>query len=118
MTTYYSSLGDFGGDVAEASSDFDFTTDIYEPLLEMGGATLEFLNENEWAANLVGGAAAGAAAYKLQEDAQAHERDLLREKQRFEVDVNTSNPVISGNIATGLSGALTNGLLAPKKQTP
>lgn len=91
----------------------------YTPIVDFGSSVFDYISENEWAANFVAGAATGAGQYLLQEDQQKHERDLLREKQRFEVDVNNIAPASGVNTAAytaGLvNGKLTNGLLAQKK---
>lgn len=99
---------------------YEWFTDIGNYASELASNAFQFLNENEWAANMVAGAASGAASHYLQEDKQAHERDLLREKQRFEVDVNAVKPADGGvDIAAYsgglLGGSLTNGVLSPKK---
>lgn len=97
-------------------------TSFFDSFIETGSKIAEgvgnYLNKNEWASDALAGAAAGAGQYLLQEDQQKHERDLLREKQRFEVDVNTIKPAVGGSIASDFGGALTGGLLAPKKVTP
>jgi hypothetical protein len=98
----------------------DFGSDLYDGIVTGGEKTIQFLSTNEWAANLVEGAANGASAYLLQEDAQEHERDLLRQKQRFEADQDKVEvgSINMNNYNSGLTnGALTNGLLAPKKPT-
>ncbi len=117
---YFSSLDDFS-DVAEETSYF---VDIVDWTGEAVSNGFQYINENEWAANFISGAAAGAGAYLLQEDRQKHERELMREKQRFEVDVNTIDPA-TGGAASGtayaqglVGGALTNGSLAQKKVQP
>lgn len=105
---------DSGGDTAWYTDVWDWTTDT-------ASDAFNYINTNEWAANLLSGAAAGAGAYLLQEDRQKHERELMREKQRFEVDVNKISPA-SGGAASGavyagglMGGALTNGAIAQKK---
>lgn len=99
--------------------DFEWLNDVGDWLGETTSNAFDYIGKNEWAANMLSGAAAGASAYMLQEDQQQHERDLLREKQRFEVDVNTIKPSAGVNVAAyqqGLMGGkLTNGLLSQKK---
>lgn len=92
----------------------------YESVVDFGSSVFEYIGKHEWAANFVAGAATGAGQYLLQKDQQKHERDLIREKQRFEVDVNKINPASGGvNIAAysnGLiGGSMTNGAIAQKK---
>lgn len=51
----------------------------WETIVDAGSTALDYLNDNEWAANAVAGAAGAGAAYLLQKDQQKYQR---REQQR------------------------------------
>lgn len=48
--------------------------DWVNELADYGSKALDYLQDNEWAANALAGAAAGGAAYLLQKDQQNFER--------------------------------------------
>lgn len=77
-----------------------------------------YIKDNEWAGDLVAGAAGAAGSYLMQEDQQKHDRDMLREKRSYEVNVNNVAPgeFSMTNYGAGLTqnGLLTNGALAKK----
>lgn len=52
---------------------------MWETIADYGSSALDYLNDNEWAANALAGAAGAGAAYLLQKDQQKYER---RQQQR------------------------------------
>ena len=93
--------------------------ELFDSIVSAGSAAFDYIGENEWAANALGGAAGAAGAYMMQEDEQAHERDLLREKRSYDVNISNVAPgeMDMSNYGAGLTknGMLTNGLLTKNK---
>lgn len=52
---------------------------VWETVVDAGSDALDYLQNNEWAANALAGAAAAGGAYLLQKDQQNYQR---REQQR------------------------------------
>jgi len=83
---------------------------VVEPVSSAFSATGEFLNENEWAADALSGAAVGAATYLTQKD----EQEARRKEATTKFDRKTSlaqAPDINMQGYGLTSGKLTNGLL-------
>ena len=83
---------------------------VVEPVSSAFSATGEFLNENEWAADALSGAAVGAATYLTQKD----EQEARRKEATTKFDRKTSlaqAPDINMQGYGLNNGKLTNGLL-------
>ena len=83
---------------------------VVEPVSSAFSATGEFLNENEWAADALSGAAVGAATYLTQKD----EQEARRKEVTTKFDRKTSlaqAPDINMQGYGLTNGKLTNGLL-------
>lgn len=81
-----------------------FVDSAIDTAVEYGTKTFDYVNANEWAADLLTGAAGGALAYMQQKDAQDFtERMLDKKKQQSMVEY-------GGNVSN--SHSLTDGLMA------
>ena len=83
---------------------------VVDPVSSAFSATGEFLNENEWAADALSGAAVGAATYLTQKD----EQEARRKEATTKFDRKTSlaqAPDINMQGYGLTNGKLTNGLL-------
>lgn len=98
--------------------DFDFLSPVIESSSKAfdyvwggvkTGAT--YLDEHQWAADAVKGAAVGGAGYLMQKDQQQHEEKLADKRYKREVDLKlqySQAPVLGGdslNVGAGLLNA-------------
>lgn len=86
----------------------------FEPVTEMAGDFVDWLEENPTAAKMVGGAAIGAVDYYNQKEQQAHEEKMYNRRLDDQLQnsrASTGTDDYGSHVAklTGGTGLLTNG---------
>jgi len=84
--------------------------EFFDSIAETASDAFDYVKNNEWAGDMVAGAAGAAGSYLLQKDQQNHERDMVREKRSYDVSVNNVAPGAMNMSAYG-SGLTKNGML-------